>query len=359
LLVVITIIGILIALLLPAVQAAREAARRLQCQNNIKQIGLAVLNYESQFKIFPPSSCWASSDTPDGANYGNYQANWAIMILPFMDQQTLYDRFDFTTAIAGSTSQANASARSVAIPSMLCPSDPYNRKAFMGTTNSTTKPFGDNWARGNYAANAALGFMIASTTDITHYAAATPTSVGWKLPFVRGVMGANCAVKMADITDGTSNTILAGEIRAGVTTFDSRGAWAMSGGASALWGCGGLYGDDAGPNYISAEADDVVAGSAVIAAFGGSCDLMVEGMPCVGVKNSVSSNHQQTMRSLHPGGVNTCFCDGSVHWISDYIQASGTTIVKKSNGDVISWKLSVWDRLMASADGQTISANAY
>src|SRR5262245_6390811 len=100
-LVVIAIIGVLIALLLPAIQAAREAARRMQCGNNIKQIALALLNYESAHKSFPPSSNWPASQPDllrDGGN-ANQSANWVVMILPFVEHQNVYESFDLTKLI--------------------------------------------------------------------------------------------------------------------------------------------------------------------------------------------------------------------------------------------------------------------
>ncbi len=354
LLVVITIIGILISLLLPAVQAAREAARRMQCQNNLKQLALAVVNYESQWQIFPPSSSWAADASPsDSGQLGNYRANWCILVLPFLEQQALYNAFDFTKPISGSTSAANVAARSVQISTMLCPTDSRNREPFMGSQNSATSALGDNWARGNYAANAALGQMIYSTAAADLHCAALPNSTGWKISYMRGVMGANCAVTIAQVRDGTSNTVMLAEIRAGVTNFDSRGVWAMSGGSSALWGHGGVRitgddfeGDDYGPNCPYVDSDDVIAGSAIRAAFGGSDGLIAEGMPCY---SDWSVNVQQTARSMHAGGVNTCFADGSVHWIGDYIQVKPSTTTN----------LSVWDRLMASADGMPVASDSY
>src|SRR5580765_330862 len=95
LLVVIAIIAVLVSLLLPAVQQAREAARRTQCKNNMKQIGLALMNYESSFNIFPPASNvpWAPRGTGDAhMDYtGGFGPNWAVAILPFIELQTLYD----------------------------------------------------------------------------------------------------------------------------------------------------------------------------------------------------------------------------------------------------------------------------
>ncbi len=345
LLVVITIIGILISLLLPAVQSAREAARRMQCQNNLKQISLAVLNYESQWQIFPPSSSWPLGVDPDDHDQlGNYRANWAILTLPFMEQQSLYNMFNLTSPISGSGSASNMAARAVQLSVMLCPTDSHNREAFMGSQNSATSALGDNWARGNYAANAALGQMISGKGYLNY--AALPTSTGWSTSYIRGVMGANCAVTIAQIRDGTSNTALLAEIRAGVTNFDSRGVWALAGGSSALWGHGGIIGDDYGPNCSYGASDDVLAGTAIASALGGSNGLVNEGMPCW---DSLTADNQQTARSMHAGGVNAVFADGSVHWIGDYIQVLPST----------STNLSVWDRLMASADGMPLTSDAY
>src|SRR5690349_22458600 len=95
LLVVIAIIGILVALLLPAVQSAREAARRMQCQNNLKQLGLALHNYHDTNQSFPPCMSF-DKDVSDISNTPNYRANWVIRILPFCEQQNLYNAFDFT-----------------------------------------------------------------------------------------------------------------------------------------------------------------------------------------------------------------------------------------------------------------------
>ena len=156
LLVVITIIGILIALLLPAVQAAREAARKMQCQNNLKQLGLAVLNYESQWQIFPPSSHWASASDVEVSNNPNLRESWIVMVLPFLEQQALHDMFDLTRP---TPDPRNAAARGTWVAALLCPSDAFNRTAFSGSGSSMTNKMGDNWARGNYAANAALGYM--------------------------------------------------------------------------------------------------------------------------------------------------------------------------------------------------------
>ncbi len=169
----------------------------------------------------------------------------------------------------------------------------------------------------------------------------------WRSQFICGVMGANVSLKLTDIKDGTSDTILVGEIRAGVTSFDCRGVWAMSGGCpSALW-AHGYHGDDNGPNSASIWADDLQSCTDVYTATGDSSGVRLAkmGMAC---SNGNWPNWQQTVRSMHSGGGYCCFADGSVRWISDFVQ-TGTD---QAN-------LGVWDRLNLSSDGQTVSGKNY
>ena len=128
LLVVITIIGILIALLLPAVQAAREAARRASCANNLKQIGLALHNYHA-----------ANNTLPFGAPFKNNSTNpvtgtWAAFILPFLEQQNVYEMFNFKYGMSDSR---NAPAAAVVVPVFACPSDPQSSKPIMEILQSS------------------------------------------------------------------------------------------------------------------------------------------------------------------------------------------------------------------------------
>lgn len=354
LLVVITIIGILIALLLPAVQAAREAARRMQCTNNLKQLALALHNYHDQWNKFPPSSVWRNTSTGQldastfntSTNTGFYE-NWVIMILPFLDQQPLHDKFDLTTTIAGSAIASNVAARAASLSLMLCPSDSFNRKPFNGTTggSSIISRYGDGWARGNYASNAGLGSMNPTWANYN-----ISSKAGWGNKTLRGVMGANQSLNIVDITDGTSCTFLLGEIRAGVVETDLRGVWALTaGGASSLW-CYGSYGDDNGPNPVSVTADDINGCNASQNLVGGQTAMAAMGMGC---SEDGGVGGQLSVRSLHIGGVHMAFCDGSVRWISDYIQHSGGDLT------AIPPRYTIWDRLCLSADGQIISGNAY
>ncbi len=348
LLVVIAIIGILISLLLPAVQEAREQARRAKCSANLRQLGIALHNYHEAWGAFPPSSCWPPGSNIHACNNTRLGKNWVILILPFMELEGLYEQFDFSQSI---TAAVNIGPRSTGLPVMLCPSDAYNNVPYDGSRYNQ----GPDWARGNYAANASLGFMTAdpgpgvvggSRCGMDHgwKNAAFAHSSGWRNNLLRGVMGANTSVNTGGIADGTSNTILVGEIRAGVVPIDCRGTWAMSGGCpSALW-AHGTAGDCNGPNSPTPEADDLQHCSDVQNAVGGAEALMLMGMGCAAGSRA---NYQQTARSMHPGGIYVCLADGSVRWVNDFIEIS-------PHG-----RLATWERLNASSDSQTLSAQEF
>jgi prepilin-type N-terminal cleavage/methylation domain-containing protein len=361
LLVVITIIGILIGLLLPAINSARNAARRLQCSNNIKQVGLALLNFHSAKQKFPPSSVWrngtpgtswkvdASLTNLDLGNNNKLAENWVILILPYMEYKDLY--VAYYNPNYPIPDKNNLNLRSATIPIMKCPLDAYNDKPFMGSSSSQTSQMGDNWARGNYAANASLGYMGQGGTSGTGI-------TGWASKWLGGIMAANASFRLSDIKDGAANTAMLGEVRAGLTSFDTRGTWAMSGGSTALW-CHGYVQDDDGPNCPNPAADDMRSCSQLQNSFGGSGGgslgekaLIRLGMPCWSGNNP---DTQQTARSMHPAGVNMCLCDGSVHFISDFIDL-GTNAL---NGGVPPRCLGVWDKLNLSNDGQSLNKSAF
>jgi prepilin-type N-terminal cleavage/methylation domain-containing protein len=353
LLVVITIIGILMSLLIPAVQSARESARRLQCANNIRNLGLALSNYHASFKIFPPSSVWKDytpkppklvSVVQPMINDPTLSENWVILILPQLEQQNLRASLDLTHPIAGKApgsntvlsqpTPGNIAARAVSIPIMLCPSDSYNQKPFNGSASpGQTDQMGDNWARGNYAANASGEYMYGGGD--------------WNNRWRRGVMGANVAERIDDIRDGASNTILLGEIRAGLIAEDPRGIWAMSGACpSALWAHGCIF-DDNGPNFNGPWGDDTMTCIEVTAKLGGAQKVIQLGMSCAGE----FPNAQQTARSMHSGGVTVCFADASVHFISDFVELGVNGTPPQCLG--------VWDKLNLSNDGLSLDASKY
>ena len=348
----IAIIGILIALLLPAVQAAREAARRTQCGNNLKQIGLALHNYHTSMGIFPPSSHWEPGVNLDIKNNPDLSENWVIMILPFLEQQGLAAKFDLTQPI---TQSINAAARGTKLKVMLCPSDRNNRSPFNGSAYPQTSNYGDGWARGNYGANASMGSM--STTYCSPGSAffevpmCAADTLNWRHHLSQGVMGANVSSSIRDIRDGTSNTILLAELRAGVTSSDLRGTWAFSGaGASSFWKFGLFGGDANGINPTAASADDFNGCDTTADLVGGREVLQAMKMSC---HEPMTGNPQATVHSMHSGGAQACFADGSVRWISDYVELGWYAI----NPD--DYYLGVWDRLNLSLDGQLLDAASY
>jgi prepilin-type N-terminal cleavage/methylation domain-containing protein len=340
LLVVITIIGILIALLLPAVQAAREAARRMQCNNNLKQLALGLHGYHAANNIFPPAvQCPATEVAMTTDRMG---PNWCIASLPFMENQGLYDSFNRSLPISDPT---NRPARGTALAVMNCASDSASRTAYLGKSAAE----GDNWARGNYGANG--GDCFAYPGDPRD--CSTAAGPGWTDGRTRGVMGYNCAVDFSRIRDGTSCTILVGEMRVGVSDHDRRGCWALGGAcSSALFGYGSHQGNDSnGPNPRGDFVDDMAGCDYLRNTSPGAGALLSEGMSCYATSGSYTI--ATAARSCHPGGVQITLCDGSVCFIGDHVNIIGPVPYSV-------WPTeSVWDRLITSDDGLTLSANDF
>src|SRR5262245_37276123 len=188
LLVVIAIIGVLVALLLPAVQAAREAARRSQCQNNLKQIGLSLHNYEATFKVFPPGDCSVNRGTGDIP-----QASTHAFILPYLEGGNSYSTFDFNFQV--NANAANSSARVQIIPSYHCRSDPAGGKV-------------NNVAGSIIAANANYMQCLGSTAVQRPLPPLSPS-------MNHGIFYTQSATRFAQISDGTSNTAMFSEIKKG------------------------------------------------------------------------------------------------------------------------------------------------
>jgi prepilin-type N-terminal cleavage/methylation domain-containing protein/prepilin-type processing-associated H-X9-DG protein len=178
LLVVIAIVAILVALLLPAVQQAREAARRTQCRNHLKQIGLAMFNYESSYSCLPPGNMgvgdWSLAFSGISAH---------ARLLPFMDQTSVYNMVNFSAAWSDAS---NAAALQMNIPTFRCPSDTDGLPAALG-------------GRNNYYANVGTNLLFAiPPTD--------PANPNFGMPEPNGLFTRDRRIRIADITDGTSNT---------------------------------------------------------------------------------------------------------------------------------------------------------
>jgi prepilin-type N-terminal cleavage/methylation domain-containing protein len=344
LLVVIAIIGILVALLLPAIQAARAAARRTQCQSQIKQVGLALHNYHSTNNIFPPGMQTTPLPPNRAANNIRHRPNWIMYILPYLEEQALYDSFhpdvwDLKKTVTvspnpGGLGDVNRIPRGTQIPTLLCPEDVSNASVPFKGNNPTE---GDNWARGNYACN---GDNERTDAGIT------------KDPARIGVIRVNRSLKIAQILDGTTHTILAAEIRIGVSDIDRRGVWALghSGSSNLTWH--GFSGDCNGPNTANPRSDDIMGCRDLINSLGGinvtdgNAFLQQERMSCW---NDCDS-YQACPRSRHaPGGVHVVMCDGAVRWISDDIQTSGEFGPYEIGG--VKGAVAIWDRLISSQDG--------
>ncbi len=170
----------------------------------------------------------------------------------------------------------------------------------------------------------------------------------WPQRWYRGVMGANASMRLDDIKDGSSNTIMLAETRSGLMPQDPRGVWALGGGSSALWGHGYAMSNDNGPNCTQPGGDGILSCSEIQSAVGGAANLISQGMSCT----TASANWQQTARSLHASGVNVCLADGSVRFISDFIQLGSPGSSQPAN-------LGVWDKLMLTNDGQSIDASQF
>lgn len=194
LLVVIAIIGVLVALILPAVQAAREAARRVGCLNNLRQIGLAIHNYEASHRSFP-SGCIGCRPPANvqPRNFSYHMFSWNCLILPYLEQENLYNKFDFST---GHFELRNLEAAGTVMPVFLCPS--------MSTTKRKGPTTGDvngngRWNRGDGLAWTDYGGLY---------------GVSFNGPFLReheGAMLYDRRIGVRDIPDGTTNTAIVGE----------------------------------------------------------------------------------------------------------------------------------------------------
>ena len=339
LLVVIAIIGILVALLLPAVQAARGAARRTKCLNNLKNLALGLHNYHDAHRSFPPAMQLANVDSSasrndNASNMNDLMPNWAILVLPYIEEQSLYDLFESGTEADPIylNNPLNQQARSTPVEVFTCPSDSGHETHY---SNSTA---GEDWARGNYGLNAFQFFPPYFNDPVDGWNSRTPR---------RGMGGVNQTMKISQVTDGTSSTILLGELRVGLGSIDSRGTWAL-GRCGANIHCRHASNLITSPNSCSDGDDDVFQGPLIRQAYGDS----VLRERCMVPERSAGSN-QTVVRSPHPGGVHVAMVDGSSRLISDYIDG-GEPVVNSDYDAAFPSKFGVWQFLNLSQDEQVI-----
>jgi len=339
LLVVIAIIGILIALLLPAVQAAREASRRTSCANKLKQAALGCHNYESTYKVLPPAS------SPSGRQYSAF-----VAILPFVEQTALYETIDQNTQ-----AYTNSACR-VILSQLLCPSE----------TNYDVQPIAaNNVAPSNYAV---------STGD---YCTPEQTGVVPKA-FSRGPFHSRKTAALGSITDGTSNTIMLNERAIGLPNDKAKGGVRAE--ATAVFpSTEGDVCEKSGFNpsacagYLSVDKKSLTG-----PVFGSAIPPMgrwYEGITLSTFSNTVAppnspscSSHPEWNEfpmllpptSFHTGGVQSAICDGSVSFISDTIECGNQTgslvgtntgLCKQSGNS----NFGVWGALGSREGGESVS----
>ena len=332
LLVVIAIIGVLIALLLPAVQAAREAARRAQCINNLKQMGLALFNYESAQGSFPPGMFGGSlKDVPTPC--GSIQSHTVFaFILPYMEQTQTYNAINFslpswghpTTASSGASDNwayFQATAFTTKVNAYLCPSDQWSREDGGGSAQGVISGNRNAYSPTSYAA-------VAGTIECLWYGYwGTQSAQYCEAIEPNGIFGKNYTYKIADIRDGTSNTLMVGEAGRFLTEpVDAFNFWNRGGYA---------FGDPQGGVRIQVIAYTVPKINAQ--ATGVTPGYLGDPFNWWNLTQYPQSANegQFGFRSYHPGGANFLVGDGTVKFVKQTInptvyQALGT----RSNGEL-------------------------
>jgi prepilin-type N-terminal cleavage/methylation domain-containing protein/prepilin-type processing-associated H-X9-DG protein len=354
LLVVIAIIGILVALLLPAIQAARESARRAQCTSNLKNVALALHNYHDSHKELPPAA-WLRPLSAPSANNDNILTdsrlfwNWLIRILPYMEEQSLAEQLtiNVTTPITKDAG-GNIAVRATEIPVLLCPSDIGRNNPFIDQAHKDAAGSPTKWARCNFGYNAFQFWP----NEFWRGLSSDPY-----FKFNLGMGGLEDGVErqvmtLSKITDGTSKTIMLAELRVGVSQNDRRGVWAMG-------MCGSnLHCRHAAfvPNLCTPFIDDVMGESTFVPEIG---DQQLKAM-CMMPQTGLDMSGQSLVRSAHSGGANCAMADASVRFISDFIE-SGTLaatedgyIDNKPSDQTTSTALGTWQRLMLPRDDYAI-----
>lgn len=317
LLVVIAIIGILVALLLPAIQAAREAARRSECANNLKQLALAVQNYHDSHKAFPPSRGGHNTSmysNPPGSCRGWYDSNglsWRALILPYIEQQSLYDQIDFSDMLQSNCWGTNPTRQYVhgrtRVDAFLCPSDPTPPHGNWGGQQPTNYAgiYGARETNNPFQRNAQYGYTCHTRS-------------------LRGIFEWD-TVSMRDVVDGTSNTVMIGEVYRGKVLYRYGGSGNTETGERCMawieesgW-CGAETGTP--PNFVDERTSTPANQRGDIVNWTDSVHSCKAG--------------RMPISSLHPGGAQAAYADGSTQFIPESVDqgvwaATGTKFGKET-----------------------------
>lgn len=307
LLVVIAIIGILVALLLPAVQSAREAARRMQCTSNMKQLALAILNYESSRGELPPAGSYGIKPSTATINeITGLNHSWIVFVLNEMEEGAIYDQFDLQNVNIAQTLNSPAANQPA---SFLCPSDGAQGRLYQHRLIPAPDGEPSMFGKGNYAA-----YVSVYHSNFLGYPGALPLF----------------GQELSKVTDGTSSTLLLSEVRTRDLQSDVRGAWGLPwAGASILaYDMHNENGFRAIENFLPKQdwLEDGLARTpnAVIYDSIDRCEdpenAFFEQMPCAGDgREGAGSFRSAAPRSAHVGGINTAFLDGHVIFTTDDI----------------------------------------
>jgi prepilin-type N-terminal cleavage/methylation domain-containing protein/prepilin-type processing-associated H-X9-DG protein len=283
LLVVIAIIGVLVSLLLPAVQKVREAANRSQCQNNLKQLGLALLNYHDGNNCFPPGAL-----TITGTSHGNIAHSWITNILPYIEQQNLHRRYDFSHHWANRSASETSPNETegvigTRIPILRCPSAPSKRGE---STRSMTDYSGINIHYDSH-----LG-LLPGYRDLHQY-----NNGGVLLQVsIHATGGDSTGNRVSDILDGSSNTIMVAE------DAGRNQVWVMG----ELSHSSSVHGGSWGGPWANPGNEIQVKGYNPVTRTRGD-ELMP---PC-----AINCLNGDEIYAFHPGGANVTMADGSVHFL--------------------------------------------